>query len=356
MKNKNILITGGAGFVGSSLAISLKTKYPEYDIYILDNLKRRGSELNLPRLKSANIHFIHGDIRNKEDFDGLPTIDCIIEASAEPSVLAGIDTTPDYLINTNLNGTINCLNFATKNKSDFIFLSTSRIYPIETIENTNFIEAESRFEIAENQTIKGFSKNGINEEFPLDNYRSLYGTTKLASELFIQEYKQFYNLKTVINRCGVLTGPWQMGKIDQGVIVLWLAKHFWKQSLSYIGYAGRGKQVRDILHTNDLFRLIDWQIHHINKINGEIFNVGGGREISVSLLELTHLCQEVTGNKIPIHSIKENRTADIRIYITDNSKISTVSGWKPEITPLQIIQETYEWMKENESQLISILK
>ena len=353
---KNILITGGAGFVGSQMALSLKKKYPAYQIFVLDNLKRRGSELNIPRLKAADIHFIHGDIRNKEDFDGLPKIDCIIEASAEPSVLAGIDSTPDYLINTNLNGTINCLNFATKNKSDFIFLSTSRIYPIETIENTNYTEVTTRFEIAEQQSTKGFSQKGINEDFPLDNYRSLYGTTKLASELFIHEYKQFFGLKTVINRCGVLTGPWQMGKIDQGVVVLWLAKHFWNQQLSYIGYGGKGKQVRDMLHTADLFRLIDWQMHNIDAINGEIFNVGGGREISLSLQEMTSLCQEITGNVIPIAEVPENRTADIRIYITDNTKVTEKTGWKPEISTKQIFQEIYEWMKANEQQLASILK
>ncbi|MBK8351102.1 MAG: NAD-dependent epimerase/dehydratase family protein [Saprospirales bacterium] len=353
---KSILITGGAGFVGSSMALQLKAKYPTYEIYVLDNLKRRGSELNIPRLKAANIHFVHGDIRNKEDFDGLPKIDLILEASAEPSVLAGIDSTPDYLINTNLTGTINCLNYATKNKSDFIFLSTSRIYPIETIESINFTEATTRFEIAEQQTIKGFSKNGISEDFPLDNYRSLYGTTKLASELFIQEYKQFFGLKTVINRCGVLTGPWQMGKIDQGVVVLWIAKHFWNQPLSYIGYGGTGKQVRDMLHTDDLFRLIDWQMHHLDEINGEIFNVGGGTEISLSLNEMTTLCEEITGNKIPIKQVPENRTADIRIYITDNSKVTSKTGWKPQISPKQIFSEIYEWIKENEQQLASILK
>lgn len=353
---KSILITGGAGFVGSSMALQLKAKYPTYEIYVLDNLKRRGSELNIPRLKAANIHFVHGDIRNKEDFDGLPKIDLILEASAEPSVLAGIDSTPDYLINTNLSGTINCLNFATKNKSDFIFLSTSRIYPIETIESINFTEANTRFEIAEQQTIKGFSKNGISEDFPLDNYRSLYGTTKLASELFIQEYKQFFGLKTVINRCGVLTGPWQMGKIDQGVVVLWIAKHFWNQPLSYIGYGGTGKQVRDMLHTDDLFRLIDWQMHHLDEINGEIFNVGGGTEISLSLNEMTTLCEEITGNKIPIKQVPENRTADIRIYITDNSKVTAKTGWKPQISPKQIFSEIYKWIKENEQQLASILK
>src|SRR3954470_18996205 len=162
---KNVLITGGAGFVGSTMAISLKRKYPEYEIYVLDNLKRRGSELNIPRLKSADIHFLHGDIRNKEDFDGLPKIDCILEASAEPSVLSGIDSTPDYLINTNLTGTINCLNFATKNKSDFIFLSTSRIYPIESIESITYSETDTRFEISSAQNLKGISEKGLNEQF-----------------------------------------------------------------------------------------------------------------------------------------------------------------------------------------------
>ncbi|MDX2189286.1 MAG: NAD-dependent epimerase/dehydratase family protein, partial [Bacteroidota bacterium] len=127
---KAILITGGAGFVGSYLAIKFKAYYPQVDVICLDNLKRRGSELNLPRLKSAGIQFVHGDIRNKEDFEGLPPIDLILEASAEPSVLAGIQSTPDYLLNTNLNGTINCLNFAVRHQAKFIFLSTSRVYPI----------------------------------------------------------------------------------------------------------------------------------------------------------------------------------------------------------------------------------
>jgi CDP-paratose 2-epimerase len=356
MNNKHILITGGAGFVGSSMALQLKAKYPDYEIYVLDNLKRRGSELNIPRLKSAGIYFVHGDIRNKEDFDGLPKIDCILEASAEPSVLAGIDNTPDYLINTNLSGTINCLNFATKHKSDFIFLSTSRIYPIERIESIAYEETATRFTISDNQHFNGVSSKGLSESFPLDGYRSLYGTTKLASEYFIQEYKQFFGLRTVINRCGVLTGPWQMGKIDQGVVVLWVAKHFWKQPLSYIGYGGSGKQVRDMLHTDDLFRLIDWQIHHLDEINGEIFNVGGGTEISISLQEMTALCEQITGNKISIQQVSETRTADIRIYITDNSKVAAKTGWQPEISAKQIFSEIYDWIKTNEKQLINILQ
>ena len=113
--------------MGSSLAIAIKTNYPQYDIFALDNLKRRGSELNLSRLRKAGVNFLHVDIRNREDFDALPAVDTVIEASAEPSVLAGLDGTPDYLINTNLFGTVNCLNYALKHRARFIFLSTSRV-------------------------------------------------------------------------------------------------------------------------------------------------------------------------------------------------------------------------------------
>ena len=353
---KSILITGGAGFVGSSLAMLLKEKYPHYNLIVLDNLKRRGSELNLPRLKEAGITFIHGDIRNPEDFNDIDTVDVVIEASAEPSVLSGIGTTPDYLVNTNLVGTINCLNFATKQKADFVFLSTSRVYPINHIENIQFTEEETRFSIAQKQSIlRGVSAAGLNEEFPLDGYRSLYGATKLASEYMIHEYNHFYGLRTVINRCGVLTGPWQMGKIDQGVVVLWLARHFWQTPLSYIGFGGTGKQLRDILHVHDLFRLVDWQIHNMDVVNNQILNVGGGLDVSVSLQELTTHCEDITGNKTPISAVAETRTADIRIFQTDNTKVTNLTGWRPEIGVRQILEETFDWMKANEKQLKSIL-
>jgi CDP-paratose 2-epimerase len=352
---KIILITGGCGFVGSNLAVFLKLKYPDYTVMALDNLKRRGSELNINRLIQTGVQFIHGDIRNKEDFDEIGKIDLLIEASAEPSVLAGINSSLDYLVNTNLMGTVNCLNFALKYKADFIFLSTSRVYPIKQIENISFKESESRFEINSLQNISGVSSNGISEDFPLIGSRSFYGATKLASEILIHEYNDILGMKTIINRCGVITGKYQMGKVDQGVIVLWVARHFWKKKLSYFGYGGEGKQVRDILHIHDLFRLIDLQIHNINQYSGQIYNVGGGNECSISLRELTGLCEEVTGNIIEIEKDIDNRAADIRIYITDNSKISALSGWKPEKKPKEIITEINEWIKEKHSELFKIL-
>ena len=165
-----------------------------------------------------NIHFIHGDIRVKEDFDAIPQVDVLVEASAECSVLAGLNDSSDYIINTNLVGTINCLCLARKYGAKFIFLSTSRVYPIKTLEKLIYIEGETRFILENSQQYVGVSAKGINEDFLLNGVRSLYGATKLASELLIQEFNHFYNLQTVINRCGVLTGPWQMGKIDQGSI------------------------------------------------------------------------------------------------------------------------------------------
>ncbi len=351
-----IVITGGAGFVGSSLCISLKQKYPQYKIIAFDNLKRRGSELSLVDFKQNNIEFIHGDIRNSEDLELLQEFDVMIEASAEPSVMAGLDGNPSYVINNNLYGSINCFNTCIKNKANLIFLSTSRVYPINLIENANYIEEDTRFWFSEEQKINGISNKGISENLSLKGSRSFYGTTKLSAELFIQEYCQFYNLKAAITRFGVIAGPRQMGKTDQGIATLWMAKHFWNQSLKYIGYGGKGKQVRDLLHIDDLINLIDIQIHDIEKFNGKIFNAGGGMQCSASLYEMTAYCQKITGNTITIDSDVNNRPADLRIYVTNNAKIESEINWKPTKNIETIFEDIYLWIKENENQLSRILK
>jgi len=351
-----IVVTGGAGFIGSTLCIKLKEKYPSYKIIAFDNLKRRGSELNLIDFKEKGIEFVHGDIRNSEDLNELSGFDVLIEASAEPSVMSGLNSDPSYVINNNLYGSINCFNVCLKHKAKLIFLSTSRVYPIANIEEAAFIEEETRFSFLDNQKEKGISSEGISEDFTLFGARSFYGTTKLSSELFIQEYSSFYNLDAAITRFGVIAGPRQMGKTDQGVVTLWMAKHYWKQSLKYIGYGGLGKQVRDILHVDDLVDLIDIQIHNISKFTGKVFNAGGGRGSSVSLLEMTGICEEISGNKIQIGSEIENRPADLRIYITDNSKIQREIGWAPRKTPLQIFSDIHQWINKNEKQLENILK
>jgi CDP-paratose 2-epimerase len=259
------------------------------------------------------------------------------------------------LIDTNLNGTINTLNFSLKHRANFVFLSTSRVYPIKTIEEIEVVEADTRFEIAAAQKIEGVNHNGISETFPLTGSRSLYGATKLASEMMVEEYNEMFGLRTVINRCGVITGPRQMGKVDQGVVVLWMAKHFWKKELSYVGYGGLGKQVRDMIHIRDLFKIVDQQIHQIEKFNGQVFNIGGGRNVSASLKELSKSCQMITGNKIPIRSIPETRKADIKLYISDIAKINALTDWTPEIVVDEILEDIFLWIKNNEHQLKPIL-
>lgn len=351
-----IVVTGGAGFVGSTLCLQLKDNYPSYDIVAFDNLKRRGSELNLADFQKKEIPFFHGDIRNNEDLSALGNFDVLIEASAEPSVTAGLDSDPTYVINNNLYGSINCFNACLKNNAKLIFLSTSRVYPIETIEKANYIEESTRFSFDVNQTQTGISNKGISEKLSLEGARSFYGTTKLSSEMFIQEYAAFYGLKAAITRFGVIAGPRQMGKTDQGVVTLWMAKHYWNQSLKYIGYGGEGKQVRDLLHVDDVVKLIDLQIHQIEKFEGKIYNVGGGIENSASLLEMTSICEKITGNKIKIGSEVETRTADLRIYITDNSLIEKEIGWKPTKNVEQIFTDIFYWIKENENHLEPILK
>jgi CDP-paratose 2-epimerase len=243
-----------------------------------------------------------------------------------------------------------------KNNAKLIFLSTSRVYPIDTIEKANYIEHSTRFLFDENQSEIGISNKGISEKLSLEGARSFYGTTKLSSEMFIQEYAVFYGLKAAITRFGVIAGPRQMGKTDQGVVTLWMAKHYWKQSLKYIGYGGEGKQVRDLLHVDDLVDLIDLQIHQTEKFQGKIYNVGGGIQNSASLLEMTAICEKITGNKIQIGSEEETRSADLRIYISDNTLIEEEIGWKPTKNVEQIFTDIFHWIKNNETQLESILK
>ncbi len=350
-----ILIAGGAGFVGSNLAIYFKQSYPGYDISCIDNLSRKGSALNLPRLQQAGIRFRKADTRFAEQIACNDSIDIIIDAAAEPSVLAGVHDGLDYLVQTNFNGTVNLLNLARQHRAGFVFLSTSRVYPVAALKALAMHETETRFALSERQEMQGVGIQGIAEDFSLKGSRSLYGATKLASELMVEEFNSVFGLQTIINRCGVIAGPWQMGKVDQGFIALWLMHHYWQKPLQYLGYGGSGKQVRDVLHIHDLFRLVDYQVHHIASLNGSIFNAGGGLSGSVSLKELTQLCNTSFGLRTDVTASTEERPGDIPIYITDNSRVTAATGWRPEKSVEDVVNDTLAWVKENEPMLKTTL-
>jgi CDP-paratose 2-epimerase len=355
-KEGAILVTGGAGFVGSHIAIMLKRQYPSQAVVVLDNLKRRGSELNIARLKTAGVEFRHGDVRNPEDLElGNRKLALLVECSAEPSVLAGFNESPVYLINSNLHGAINCLELARKHAADFVFLSTSRVYPVARLKQLNLKESPTRFTLEQQQPMPGASAMGIAENFPLEGRRSLYGATKLAAELIALEYAEMYDLRVIINRCGVIAGPWQMGKVDQGVFTLWMAAHYFGKPLKYIGFGGSGKQIRDVLHIDDLCNLLHIQLNRISDCSSKVYNVGGGLENSLSLLETTALCREITGRQIEIKPELQERPVDIPCYISDNRRVIRETGWQPSRSVQHTLSDIFQWIRENEAALKQIL-
>jgi CDP-paratose 2-epimerase len=344
-----VLVTGGAGFVGANLGIALKERHADWDLTALDNLKRRGSELNLPRLREAGIAFVHGDVRERSDLLDLGAFDALVECSAEPSALAGLDGGGDYVVDTNLLGAHHCLELARRDDSYLVFLSTSRVYPVAALNEIALVERETRFELAPLQELRGASEAGISEQFPLDGARTLYGTSKLAAELLIAEYAAAFGLRAVVNRCGVIAGPWQMGKVDQGVFTFWMLSHRLGWPLRYLGYGGTGKQVRDLLHVDDLVDLIEAQLLDPDHWAGFTGNVGGGRDCSLSLLETTELCRELSGNEVPIEGIAMARPGDVPVYISNCELLYRHTDWRPRRGPREILQDIDGWIAENET-------
>ena len=334
-----ILITGGCGFVGSNIAIYLKKNLKKVQIYSLDNLSRKGSSLNKKRLNKKKIKNFNINIENFNKLKLLPKFNLIIDCCAEPAIEASKYDT-DRVFNTNLLGTFNVLKKCIKDNANIIFLSSSRVYSIEKL----------RYLVKKTNLSKPLKINyKINENFVTSSVSSLYGFTKLASEKLIQEMFYKTNLKFIINRFGVIAGPWQFGKQDQGFVPLWVAKHFLKKKLSYIGFGGKGHQVRDILHINDACEIILIQIKKIKKINNKIFNIGGEINNSISLKDLTIKCEELTKNKIKFKSVLKTSSYDIPYYVTDNSKLKKIYKWKPSRNIDKILKDIYNWLSNNKT-------
>ncbi len=344
-----VLVTGGAGFVGSSLAVALRESSPRSDIVSMDNLYRRGSELTLPRLREHGIGFHWGDVRDPATYPDGP-FDLILECSAEPSVLAGLDRGTEYVFHTNLTGVLHCLEKARAWGGSLLFLSTSRVYPVQPLAHHSWRETPTRFVWLDDGE-PGISSRGVSEDVAMQGARSLYGYTKYAAEGLIEEYRAAYGLKAVINRCGVISGPWQFGKVDQGVIAHWVLSHLFGRPLSYVGFGGGGKQVRDCLHIDDLCALVLAQARELDAWDGWRGNVSGGLGCSTSLQELTAICREVTGNNIPVTPVPETRPNDLRLYIGDCSRLFARTDWRPRKSMRTIVADTVAWALMNRQSL-----
>ena len=266
-------------------------------------------------------------------------IDCCAEAAVEVS-----KNQFDKVINTNLIGTINILKKAKIDKSKIIFLSSSRVNPIK---ESNKILTKKKLNIK-------ISLNKLfDENSSIFGPKTIYGVSKLASEMLIEEFSYAFKIKYIINRCAVISGPLQFGKQDQGFVSLWIWRHLMKKKLNYIGYDGHGNQVRDVLHIYDLCDLIYLQIKKINSINNSLFTVGGSKKNSVSLKELTNICEKISGNKLNISKIKKTSIYDIPYFVTNNSKVTKNYNWKPKRNVFKTVLDTYNWLKSDKSNLIN---
>jgi CDP-paratose 2-epimerase len=352
---RTVLITGGAGFIGSNLALEFAARHPDWEVTAFDNLHRRGSELNLPRLREGGVRFAHGDVREPDDLRAAGPFDALVECSAEPSVMAGMDGDTGFLVRTNLLGAYHCLEAAARQRAQLVFLSTSRVYPLAALRMLALQESATRFELCTEQPLRGASSRGVAESFPMAGARTLYGASKLSAELLVAEYVESFGLSAVVNRCGVVAGPWQMGKLDQGVFTYWMLAHHFKRPLAYIGFGGSGKQVRDLLHVADLAELVDDQLVRPEHWAGAVVNVGGGIDVSLSLRETTALCEQITGNSVSVAADPETRDGDVPVYVSDCRELARFSGWAPQRDARRILEEIHIWLRENERTVAATL-
>jgi CDP-paratose 2-epimerase len=344
-----LFVTGICGFVGSSLATWFREHQPSFKISGIDNFVRPGSETNRSILRSRGITVQHGDVRNASDFENLPAVDWVIDAAANPSVLAGVDnrSSSRQVIEHNLYGTANVLEYCKRVKAGLVLLSTSRVYSIPALAGLPLINGNHAFEWDKGAApVQGASANGLTTEFSTSPPVSLYGSTKLASECLALEYKHSFSFPLWINRCGVIAGAGQFGTVEQGIFSYWIHSYSQKRPLKYIGFDGSGRQVRDALHPNDLAELVAQQIEYSQKPEVTTVNVGGGAANAISLAQLTSWCAERFG-KHSVESDPTPRSFDVPWLVMDNRQTTAQFNWQPERDLPSILDEIANHAQRN---------
>ncbi|OAI43299.1 CDP-tyvelose epimerase [Verrucomicrobia bacterium SCGC AG-212-E04] len=340
-----ILITGICGFVGSTIARELREQYSTAEIVGLDNLVRAGSETNRMSLATGGARVYHGDIRLASDVDSLPVVDWVVDASANPSVLAGTDgkSSPRQVVEHNLLGTLNLLEYCRRNRAGFVMLSTSRVYSIRALSQLPILTEGNRFVLAANATLPaGVNARGLTESFSTEAPVSLYGATKLASEQLALEYRDAFEVPVWINRCGVLAGAGQFGRADQGIIAYWINAWIRGVPLTYLGFGGKGEQVRDALHPRDLVSLLLRQMDPATKFGADespVFNLAGGLKNAFSLASLSEWCSARYGPR-PVLADPTIRRFDIPWLVLDAARASLTWDWPVKTSLESIFLET----------------
>jgi CDP-paratose 2-epimerase len=344
-----ILITGICGFVGSTLTRALLESTPGLLVTGVDNFIRPGSELNRRELARLGVKIIHADVRSATDFETLPAADFVIDAAANPSVLAGVDgkTSSRQLLEHNLWGTVNLLEYCKTHRAGLILLSTSRVYSVPPLAALPVEVRQNAFRPKQNETFPdGISAAGVRESFSTAAPISLYGASKLASETVALEYAETFDFPVWINRCGVLAGAGQFGKPDQGIFSFWINAHLRRRPLKYIGFDGQGHQVRDCLHPRDLVPVLLAQMKNSGKDKPRIANFSGGAANAMSLAQLTDWCDGRFG-KHAVAGAAQPRPFDIPWLVLDSSLAEKTWRWSPKILLPQVLDEIARHAEQN---------
>ncbi len=334
-----ILISGVCGFVGSTLARELAAR--GYAVSGFDNFIRPGSESNRATLKKFGVKLFHADVRAASDLETIGAVDWVIDAAANPSVLAGVDgrTSSRQLVEHNLGGTVNLLEFCKAHRAGFILLSTSRVYGIAPLAVLPVEAKQGAFQPKRGKLPPGVSAAGIAETFSTTAPVSLYGATKLASEALALEYGEAFALPVFINRCGVLAGAGQFGRADQGIFSFWINSWKRQRPLKYIGFGGHGHQVRDCLHPRDLVPVLEKQLAAPKLAAGDrVANFSGGAASAMSLRQVSDWCTRRFGaHKIGVDATP--RPFDLPWVVLDSGKAAKLWKWKPTTTTEAILDE-----------------
>jgi len=336
-KKIKVMITGGCGFIGSNIADFYRKK--GYRILLVDDLSRNGSSVNLEWLKSRGpVDFVKQDIT---DFKALKDIikdnrdvGVIYHMAAQVAVTDSVaDPRRDFEINAL--GTFNLLEAVRSAKINpaIIYGSTNKVYG--NMEDLVVVEENGKY------AWKGM-KEGVGESRPLD-FHSPYGCSKGCAEQYMHDYARIYGLKTVVMRQSCIYGPRQFGVEDQGWVAWFIIAAISGKKITIFG---DGKQVRDILYIDDLVGLFHSAYKNIDKIKGSIFNIGGGIENEISLLELIDILKEKLNTKIPIE-YSSWRPGDQKVYISDVSKAKEILGWRPQTDKYRGIIKLISWAGKN---------
>jgi CDP-paratose 2-epimerase len=344
-----VLVTGACGFVGSSLLRGWAEQGEAHRLLGIDSFVRPGSESNRRALRGIGVRLSHADLRCASDFENLPSVDVVVDAAANPSVLAGVDgrSSSRQLVEHNLLGTVNTLEYCRRVKATFILLSTSRVYSIPPLAGLPVRAVDGAFQPQpDREWPVGLSPAGISEAFSTEPPVSMYGATKAASERLALEYGSAYDFPVWVNRCGLLAGAGQFGRGDQGIFTYWVTSWLRRERLRYFGFGGQGHQVRDCLHPADLLHLLERQMSGPDPEKPRVVNVSGGRASALSLRQLSDWCRKQMG-PLEVAAAPESRPFDIPWLVLDPTLAKEVWGWSPTRSTIAILEEILGHAREN---------